>query len=315
MSEIKIISTSEELKSIREKIQSQLSKSNTFDSIGFVPTMGNLHRGHLSLLSHALKNHRYIFFSIFVNPKQFGPNEDYHKYPRTLDKDVQLIEEEIKKFGQQQQQQPLSQPQPQQQPTQPPTIFIFAPSLATEIFPQGYDTEVKVGEITKILCGCSRPTHFQGVTTVVYRLFALIRPAVAYFGLKDYQQYLVIKKMVEDLLLPIEVVGLPIVRDHDGLALSSRNIYLSPEERVEALVLPQTLTKIKNEILDGRKNNNTINLLLEKAAKIVKNDSRFEYLEILDGDTLSAASEESTKIIILGAFRVGNTRLIDNILI
>ncbi|MBF0360034.1 MAG: pantoate--beta-alanine ligase [Oligoflexia bacterium] len=287
MSYLQVVTKADELLKIRSEVGDDVD-------IGFVPTMGNLHQGHISLLEEALNNHKVIFFSIFVNPKQFAPNEDYSKYPRTLREDLEKIERACERDC-------------KDKNTQ---VVVFAPEDGVgEVFPKGYATSISVGgRISEILCAKSRPNHFAGVTTVVYRLFAMIRPTVAYFGMKDYQQMLIVKKMTEDMLLDIIIKGMPIVRDNDGLALSSRNAYLTAEERKVALILPKTLNEIKKLILESESE-------LEKfiSDKLLQ-DKRWDYLQVLNANDLQPLNREK-EIIALGAFRVGNTRLIDNLLI
>ncbi len=264
-------------------------KSET-SSVGFVPTMGNLHQGHISLLREALKHDAVVYFSIFVNPKQFGPSEDFKLYPRTLEDDLKLIRKVNEEF-------PSAK------------IVVYAPASPEEVFPAGYDQKVDVPELSGQLEGAFRPGHFEGVATVVYRLFEVVRPREAYFGLKDYQQYLVIRNMTGDLQLPVKVTGMPIIRDHDGLALSSRNQYLNTEEREEALILSRTLNKVKN-ILNGKRNN------LPEAKKFIQDtmkDPRWNYLELRDGKNLSEDMTRSTTVTLLGVFQLRTTRLLDNI--
>lgn len=259
-------------------------------SVGFVPTMGNLHEGHISLLREALKKDSVVYFSIFVNPKQFGPTEDFNRYPRTLEDDLILIRKANEEF-------PSAK------------IVVYAPASPDEVFPAGYDQKIDVPGISGILEGAIRPGHFEGVATVVYRLFEIVKPREAYFGLKDYQQFLVIRNMVKDLQLPVKITGMPIIRDHDGLALSSRNQYLNTEERKEALILSQTLKKIK-DITSGKKAN------LPEAKTFIKQtlkDGRWNYLEMRDGDTLSEDITRSKKITLLGVFQLRTTRLLDNL--
>lgn len=256
-------------------------------SVGLVPTMGNLHQGHLSLLKEAARHHQAVVLTIFVNPKQFGPKEDFARYPRTLTQDLELIQ------GMNLQNE----------------VVVFAPETAEEIFPVGYSTQISLGPLTQILCGQSRPGHFDGVTTVVYRLFALVKAQCAYFGQKDFQQLLLIKKMAQDLLLPTQVLGLPIVRDHDGLALSSRNQYLSASERQIGLALPRALQELQEIIIHHG---------LEQAQKRrleLLTNSHFEYLEIISAQTLLPPGPQERELVIVGALRAGQTRLIDNVLV
>jgi pantoate--beta-alanine ligase len=258
--------------------------------IGFVPTMGNLHEGHLSLLEKSLTDNDVVYFSIFVNPKQFSPNEDFQKYPRTLSEDISKIENTEKKF-------------------QNKKIIIFAPATPEEIFPDDFNQTISVVDLCHTLEGKQRPGHFDGVATVVFQLFQLIRPNKAYFGLKDFQQFLVIRKLVRDLAIPTEIIGMPTVRDFSGLALSSRNQYLSEQQREQALVLPRSLKKIA-DILQGKKEN----LLHAKSEiDILLMDQNWNYLEMRDAENLSADLTSSSQIAILGVYQIGTTRLLDNI--
>lgn len=258
-------------------------------SVGFVPTMGNLHEGHISLLREALKHDTVVYFSIFVNPKQFGPSEDFNRYPRTLEDDLKMIRKVNEEF-------PSAK------------IVVYAPVSPEEVYPSGYNQKVDVSTLSGVLEGEIRPGHFEGVATVVYRLFEIVRPREAYFGLKDYQQFLVIRNMVRDLQLPIRITGMPIIRDHDGLALSSRNQYLNTEERQEALVLSKTLNKVK-AILNHKKEN------LPEVRKFINEtlkDPRWNYLELRDGDNLSPDLTHSKTITFLAVFQLRTTRLLDN---
>lgn len=276
---LKVIQTLEELQQIRD----------THQRIGFVPTMGNLHAGHISLLHQALLDFDVVYFSIFVNPKQFGPNEDFERYPRTLENDLSLIDEELNKHSQK-------------------TVVVFAPKSTEEVY-QNFNKTIKVSGITDILEGAIRPGHFDGVTTVVYRLFELTQPSKAYFGLKDYQQWAVINAMVKQEKLPIEIVGMPIKRSPEGLALSSRNQYLSATEKSEALYIIKTLRRI-DKILDGKRTN------IELARSFINEqlkDSQWDYLTMRDHLTLDENISHSSKITILAVYRMGTTRLLDNI--
>ncbi len=265
-------------------------------TIGFVPTMGNLHKGHMSLVKESLRHNDNTIVSIFVNPKQFGPSEDFEKYPRTLGRDNQVLKELYR-----------------QEEFKGKLLTIFAPENPEEVFPPGFSTRISVGDLTNKLCGTNRPGHFDGVTTVVYRLFSIIKPHKAYFGQKDYQQYLVIKKMMEDLKLDIQLVPMPTKRDTEGLALSSRNQYLNKDDKLVALSLPSTLESIKELI-----RNNYWPESYEKAlnsASMTKESPAWDYLEILDAKTLEEPTERTHTIILAGALKVGKTRLIDNKLV
>lgn len=274
------------IKSTAELIQERKEETS---KVGFVPTMGNLHSGHISLLEKALTEFKTVYFSIFVNPKQFGPNEDFNRYPRTLENDVALIEETVARF-------PDSK------------VIVYAPANPAEVFPSGHNQTISVSGLSTVLEGKIRPGHFDGVATVVYRLFDLMKADTAYFGLKDYQQYLVIKQMVKDLAMPVKIQGMPIIRENSGLALSSRNQYLSPEQKEGSLILYRTLTKIK-EILKNKKSN------LSEAKNFIAdvlNDKNWNYLELRDSETFSEDISQSKNISILAVYQMGTTRLLDN---
>jgi pantoate--beta-alanine ligase len=255
---------------------------------GLVPTMGALHAGHLSLVREARARAAVVGVTIFVNPTQFGPNEDFARYPRTLERDVELCRE----AG---------------------AAHVFAPD-ATEMYPAGERTRVQVSGLTAALCGPHRPGHFDGVTTIVSKLFAVAGPCVAVFGRKDYQQLKVIERMTRDLLLPVEVVGFKTLRDADGLALSSRNAYLTPEERARALAIPRALSAAVSAFSRGERRvgalRSAAHTLLEAAG------IRLDYATIADADELvpisdSAALGERALFAVAGF--VGKTRLIDNV--
>lgn len=259
------------------------------ESIGLVPTMGNLHKGHLSLIEKASDENNITIVTIFVNPKQFGPNEDFDKYPRTLDEDLAKISSVALLINAKKE------------------IVVFAPGSNEEIYPEDFSTTISVGAMTQKFEGAVRPTHFDGVTTVVYRLFALAKAQTAYFGQKDVQQCLIIKKMVKDLEIPIKLHIMPIVRNAEGLALSSRNQYLSDSERTEALTLPRTLQKVEKLILTKQDYKSFV-------AETMK-DKRWDYLEVLDSNNLEQPTDKTTELVIVAAFRLGTTRLLDNILV
>lgn len=260
-------------------------------TLGFVPTMGYLHEGHLSLIKEAKAENDLVAVSVFVNPTQFGPNEDYEQYPRDIERDYKLAVE----AG---------------------ADIVFNPE-ADEIYIPGFSSAVEVtGNITKRLCGVSRPTHFKGVTTVVSILFNIVRPDRAYFGQKDAQQALIIKKMVRELHIPIEIVVCPIVREKDGLALSSRNVYLSLPERQQALSLNRSLQKAQDYLLSGAKDCNHVESLINIIRSEIQKESLalVDYIEILDGETLDDIDviEPNRKALAAVAVKFGNTRLIDN---
>jgi pantoate--beta-alanine ligase len=256
-------------------------------TIGFVPTMGNLHQGHLDLVRKARKLCDVVVVSIFVNPLQFGPGEDLDAYPRTMAADKEkLFSEGVQ--------------------------LLYAPS-AEDIYPQGMDqqTVVSVPDLGDTLCGSSRPGHFDGVTTVVSKLFNIVQPDSAIFGEKDFQQLSIVRKMVSDLCMPINIVGVATTRDEDGLAMSSRNGYLSPQERSIAPLLHQTLNTCREAIACGFDNF----LQLESHARMQLLQAGFEpdYFAIRDARTLGTVTEDSAEVAILAAARLGNTRLIDNV--
>lgn len=257
--------------------------------IGFVPTMGYLHQGHLSLVEQAKAKSDLVVMSIFVNPTQFGPNEDYAKYPRDLDRDEKLARE----AG---------------------VDLLFVPDVS-EMYPDQRLTTVSVAGITSALCGLSRPGHFDGVATVVAKLFNIVQPDFAFFGLKDAQQVAVIKQMVHDLNIPVTIVSCPIVRENDGLAMSSRNVYLSSEERKQAVVLFESLHKAQRWIQEG------VYDAAELKKKIVENIekmplAKIDYVEVLAYPTLQPVNDlRGESIIIALAVFFGQTRLIDNMIL
>jgi len=257
-------------------------------TIGFVPTMGYLHEGHLSLVRESLRKTDYTVVSIFVNPTQFGPAEDFNRYPRDLSRDAQVL----KKEG---------------------VDILFIPDTQ-EMYPEGYKTFVEVKDLQNLLCGKSRPGHFRGVCTVVLKLFNIIQPNVAFFGQKDAQQAVIIKKMIRDLNLDISIEVLPIIREHDGLALSSRNSYLSPEQRKAALVLYKSLKEAEKMIAEGERSAGNI---IERMCKIINSEPRanIDYVEIVDLENLNPVVEIENEALIALAVFIGNVRLIDNIIV
>jgi len=256
--------------------------------LGFVPTMGALHKGHASLIQAAKTQCAPVVVSIFVNPKQFGPTEDFQKYPRTLESDRALLES----LG---------------------VDYLFAPP-AEEIYPQGFRTLVNVEGLSNRLEGRSRPGHFQGVATVVLKLFAIVQPRFAYFGRKDAQQCRVIQQMAADLNLDTEIVVSPIVREPDGLALSSRNAYLSPDDRRAATALNRSLETLKAEINAGQRD---AAHLIAAARRVLDSEPavKTDYVEIVDAESLEPATVLRNRCLVLIAAHVGKTRLIDNALI
>lgn len=258
-------------------------------SVGFVPTMGALHEGHMSLVRSSIKGNDITVVSIFVNPTQFGPTEDFNKYPKDHKGDMEKLST-------------LN------------IAVVFLPEVA-EMYPKGFGTFIFVGGIGMILCGKSRPDHFNGVATVVTKLFIAVMPDRAYFGQKDYQQAVVIKKLVRELGFEIDIVVCPIVREDDGLAMSSRNSYLSDEERKAALILNKALEYGKGLLLSGREK--TTEFIKEKMAAFIKAESlvKIDYVEIVGPEYLENIKKVKTPAVILLATKVGTTRLIDNIII
>lgn len=256
-------------------------------SIGFVPTMGYLHEGHLSLVKRAKKENDIVAVSIFVNPTQFGPEEDLESYPRDLDKDCQLL----MSLG---------------------VDFVFTPSV-DEIYSDGYKTYVEVhGKITEKLCGRSRKGHFRGVTTIVSKLFNIIKPDRAYFGQKDAQQVAIIGQMARDLNFDIDIIPCPIVREEDGLALSSRNTYLNTDERKDATILSKSLLKAKDMIENGERDPEKIKKFIIDNISTV-DYAEIDYVEIVNSKTLENVKVLKGDILIAVAVKIGKPRLIDNI--
>lgn len=255
--------------------------------IGFVPTMGNLHEGHLQLVKLAQQTCDVVVVSIFVNPLQFGLNEDWEKYPRTIQNDIAKLEG----VG---------------------CDYLFNPT-ESEIYPNGMadQTRVVVPTMTDILCGASRPGHFEGVTTVVSKLFHIVLPDEAVFGIKDYQQLAVIRRMAEDLCIPVEITAAPIARDHDGLALSSRNSYITEEERPKVMVLNATLNWASEQISDGHRD---FQVLEQEGTKRIEAEGfKVDYFSICNAKNLEPAAIDDTELVILGAMYTSQARLIDNV--
>ena len=274
-----MVSTSELLKSKGEKI-------------GLVPTMGYLHKGHISLIKRARAECSKVIVSIFVNPIQFGPKEDFARYPRNFKRDCSFSE----KAG---------------------ADYIFFPST-DEMYEKDFKTFAEVQDLGDVMCGRARPGHFRGVCTVVLKLFNIIRPNIAYFGQKDYQQLAIIRKITKDLNVPVEIAECPTVREEDGLAISSRNKYLSSDERKNAVVLFQSLRLAEELIINGQKNLE----IVRKAAleKLESNPfvSKIDYFDFRDRDMLyeiERIDQKAARILIASAIWIGETRLIDNILL
>ncbi|MCT4597903.1 MAG: pantoate--beta-alanine ligase [Vallitalea sp.] len=255
-------------------------------NIGFVPTMGYLHQGHLSLIKSSAKENDVTVLSIYVNPTQFAPNEDLDNYPRDLENDTKIAEE----AG---------------------ADIIFIPNNKM-MYIDNHVTYVNVHELTDNLCGLSRPTHFQGVTTIVTKLFNIVQPKRAYFGQKDAQQAIIIKRMVKDLNIPVDIVVCPIIREHDGLAMSSRNTYLNQQERSEATILNESLQKAKLLIEAGERDSKVIKNTIESMINS-KPSANIDYISIVSQETLKDITTIKGSILIAIAVKMGNTRLIDNI--
>lgn len=283
MAEMHTVTTIAQLRTLVSSARKSGSK------IGFVPTMGALHEGHISLAHQARKDCDFVVVSIFVNPMQFGPNEDFHRYPRPLQDDLKLCRD----AG---------------------VNLVFNPSVE-EMYPTGFATSVEVSGLTNNLCGKSRPGHFKGVTTVVMKLFGQVQPDVAYLGQKDAQQAMVLKKMARDLDLPIEVVICPTLREADGLAMSSRNRYLSNEQRSVAPLIYKSLCLLQEEVA-LRKHEFCIEYRREllKRLEAIPNGV-VDYAEIVDANSLEVLEKMSGTVLVAVALKLGNTRLIDNILI
>lgn len=276
---MRVVFTVQEVRTIRR---------GTPGTWGFVPTMGYLHEGHLSLIRRARAENDHVAVSIFVNPTQFGPHEDYNRYPRDLERDLRLLE-------------PLQ------------VDLVFVPSVE-EMYPPGFQTWVIVEELSRPLEGASRPGHFRGVATVVAKLFNIVQPDRAYFGQKDAQQAVVIRRMVRDLNFPVEIVVCPTVREPDGLALSSRNTYLNPQERQAATVLFRALQAAKARYEAGERDGER---LREAMREVLRGEplARVDYVSVADPETLEELSRVEGSALLSLAVYIGNTRLIDNLLL
>jgi len=259
-------------------------------SIGVVPTMGYLHDGHVALMREARRENDIVVLTIFVNPTQFGPNEDFEKYPRDIDRDKAIAEKEN-------------------------VDFIFNPSV-DDIYPEGFSTYIDVEGVSELLEGEWRPGHFRGVATVVMKLFQITLPDRAYFGQKDAQQLMVIRKMVRDLHMPVSIKDVPTVREPDGLAMSSRNAYLSTDERKDAVILFTSLRDARDQIAQGERSRDVIVNGIRNAINTIRN-ARIDYVEIVDPETFKSVEklEDDREYCIALAVRIGKTRLIDNIFI
>jgi len=277
---MKVIKTIKEMKEFSSRVR------GAGKTIAFVPTMGSFHEGHLSLMREGRKKGDLLVVSLFVNPTQFAPHEDFKNYPRDFEKDSRMAEE----AG---------------------TDILFAPE-ADEMYPSDHQTLVLVERVTRNLCGRSRPTHFRGVATVVMMLFEIVMPHMAFFGEKDYQQLITIRRMVRDLHMSVEVVGMPTVRETDGLAMSSRNTYLLPKERSAARSLYRSLQRAK-ELLQKREQR--ASRILDEMKEILQAEPlvRMDYVQICDADTLQDVDRIEGDVVIALAAYLGKTRLIDNL--
>ena len=257
------------------------------ESIAFIPTMGNLHDGHLSLIEKGQSLCDRTICSIFVNPMQFGANEDYSHYPRTLDQDIEHLQE----IG---------------------CDLVYLPT-ASELYPEGLEkiTQIQVSDLTEHWEGTHRPGHFTGVATIVLKLFNIVKPNISVFGRKDYQQYRVIKKMVEDLNLDVEIIGAETTREFSGLATSSRNQYLSDEQKLDAAIIFETLKSSAQQIQSGERD---YALIEQQAIKVLREaDMTTDYYKVCNADTLKPASNGDRRLVILVTAKMGETRLLDNI--
>jgi pantoate--beta-alanine ligase len=279
---MKIINSISQMQALSQRLKRQNK------TIGFVPTMGYFHEGHLSLMRKARMENDFLVVSIFVNPTQFGPKEDFSRYPRDLKHDKKLAKREN-------------------------VDCIFYPK-AEDIYPLGYKTHVYVEDLSQRLCGISRPHHFKGVTTIVAKLLNIVGPDVVYFGQKDAQQAIIIERMIKDLNFPLKIKVLPTVREKDGLAMSSRNKYLSPRERKEALVLSASLGKARSLLKKGERNPTRLKRAIARMINS-KKTAKLEYIEIVDTNDLKPLKEIKGKVLIAIACRFGKARLIDNIMV
>jgi pantoate--beta-alanine ligase len=273
-----------EIGNARRVVRKEKERKRT---VGLVPTMGYLHEGHLSLVRIARKKCDFLVVSVFVNPTQFGPKEDLRKYPRDLKRDLRLLKREG-------------------------VDLAFYPPMR-QMYPEGYRTYVEVNEWSKLLCGASRPIHFRGVTTVVLKLFNILQPDIAVFGSKDFQQAVIIKKMVKDLDLGVRIITGPTVREPDGLAMSSRNLYLSEIERKNGVVLYQSLKWVKEAYKDGLSDPRVAVARMKKMIKA--KHGRIDYIEMVDKNTLEPVKKLKKGTLVALAVFFGRTRLIDNTLL
>jgi len=276
---MKIIAKLGKMRSVVKDVKSQGK------TVGFVPTMGSLHEGHLSLVRESLRKTDVTVVSIFVNPAQFGPKEDFKDYPRDLKQDSEILEREG-------------------------VDYLFVPDT-DKIYPEGYETYVEVHDLEDKLCGRSRPSHFRGVCTVVLKLFNIITPDISFFGQKDAQQAIILKRMVQDLNLDLRIEVLPIIREKDGLAISSRNSYLNQKERKAALVLSRSLKEAQLMIKKGEKGSAAI---LGRTKEIINEEPlvKIDYVEVVDMDKLTPVTRIEKEVLVALAVFIGKVRLIDN---
>lgn len=279
-SEMKVIRKVKRMQELAERWRQEGKR------IAFVPTMGYLHDGHLSLVRIARRKGDVVVVSIFVNPIQFGPREDYKRYPRDEKRDLKLLRGEG-------------------------VDVVFIPTVE-EMYPEGYQTYVEVEELSKVLCGKSRPGHFRGVCTVVTKLFNIVKPHYAVFGEKDYQQLKIIERMTKDLNMDVKIVPGKLIREKDGLAMSSRNTYLSPEERKSSLSLSRALFTVKRKVEEGERD---ARKLISLARRIIKREryTKIDYIEVVHPETLQPLKKIEKEAIMALAVFVGKARLIDNI--
>lgn len=272
-----------EIAPLREKLALARQKGLR---VGLVPTMGALHRGHVALIAEACRRTDVVVVTVFVNPTQFGPSEDYTKYPRMLEKDVEASRD---------------------------ADYVFSPADPSTVYVPGDETRVRVPETAKHLEGSFRPHHFEGVATVCLKLFNIVGPATAIFGRKDYQQLQVVSRMVRDLFVPIEIVGMTTIREPDGLALSSRNAYLSADERARARAIPEGLTAAVNAFAAGERSVAALTALAR--APIERVATSIDYVTCADATTVAPVDAITRKTVLAVAARVGTTRLIDNVVL
>jgi pantoate--beta-alanine ligase len=275
---MKVVEKIAEMRKMRQRLA---------EPVGFVPTMGYLHEGHLALVRRAREENDSVVVSIFVNPTQFGPREDFKSYPRDTERDLKMLK--------------------------PLTDIVFMPS-SPEMYPEGYDTWVLPGQVAERLEGAARPGHFRGVNTVVGKLFNIVQPTRAYFGQKDAQQLAVIRKMVSDLNMNLEIVACPTVREADGLAMSSRNVYLSPEQRRSATILVKALALAQQMWERGEKEAGTIR---RRVGELIEKESpgEIDYISVAEPETLKELHRVKPPALVSLAVRFGKTRLIDNIIL